>query len=1035
MPPLSSFLRGLAVPSFRTILAPWAALLVVANVVAQGTSSGLAPNPNAAAADDAVVRALVSAEETSIKLASKMNRLSKGLLDLRLPGPGAEGIFAPSVLITDLGTAPPKPATNADIVLSQTWPVSGTTRAVSGVDLWRPLLNVVSWFDHVKVLVVNGDHPSGDMYHYESNARFEALARMKTGEWRSFRGTMQINWERAKLEAGEAEWQITSWKTESLEFTSSPKRLFVESLESALPNPEDLFKTRKSQHYAATLRYYREGMKTPPHPYFAPISANLKEGVSIVDIDADGYDDIYITVRLGKNMLLHNNRDGTFTEEAERFGLDLPGHTTCALFADFDNDGDLDVILGRSLLKSSYLENRGGKFYQPPIPDFMPMAAISMAAADYNGDGLLDVYICTYRPAAPMGASPAGGVAQVNDTAFDWPDEFFAPDLAREYKRKVTDYSKRNGGTVLDQLGPPNVLLVNRGGGRFEPAPENNVVGVWRNSLQATWCDYNMDGRPDLYIANDWAWDHLFRNDGPAGFTDVSQESGITSYGFAMGASWGDYDNDGREDVYISNMYSEVGRRMTTRIPGISKAFIESASGNYLYHKEANKKFRQVGGLPGSAMPVMNAGWSWGGMFVDFDNDTFLDLYVLSGYFTAPKELASDIDLESNLWRTMVRSDENLGRASFRSSPEWKRTPAPDNLGPQIDTRLSGVDRQGEKMQVHSLNGNERNHYFANRNGTSFTDVSGLSGLDNPADSRGFAVFDYDRDGWQDVALVNANEPMFNLYHNEIAKTGRTDGMIAIRFVGGNKTPSPSKEFACRDGYGARVTLDMGSQRVMREHRCGDGWAAQNSATMIVGIGSHKAADSLVVKWPSGKTATTTTILEGTLLTIYENPADSPSQQAFVRKPYRPTPSIASKPMERPLFAVRSLDAKAKPAKVRLYFPFATGSPAAIASLPTLQRLKEQLGPEGADIGAVTIDPADDNGKFGAYNEKWKPNFRLVNIAATNRAEALAAFAKVFGQELTLPCTVLTDNAGKILAAQRGLPTISEVRKHMADQQ
>ena len=268
-------------------------------------------------------------------------------------------------------------------------------------------------------------------------------------------------------------------------------------------------------------------MKKLPHPYFAPISVNQKEGLAVADVNGDGFDDIYITVRLGKNLLLINHGDGTFTEEAAAYHLDLPGHTTCALFADFDNDGDLDVMLGRSLLRTSYLENRGGVFYQHPIPKFMPMAVISMAAADYNGDGLLDIYLCTYRPAAPAGSG--GGYAQAAKEAdFDWPDEFFSPELAREFRRRLAEHKQRHGVTVLDQLGPPNVLLVNRGGGRFEPAPENSTVGLWRNSLQATWCDYNEDGRPDLYIPNDWGLNVLFRNDGPAGFTDVTTEVGLT---------------------------------------------------------------------------------------------------------------------------------------------------------------------------------------------------------------------------------------------------------------------------------------------------------------------------------------------------------------------------------------------------------------------------------------------------------------------------------------------------------------------------
>ena len=678
-----------------------------------------------------------------------------------------------------------------------------------------------------------------------------------------------------------------------MQWIASPKRLFAEALDTVVPSPEEVAKLRRSEHYEATVKYYRDGMKTLPHPYFSPISANHKEGVTVADIDGDGFDDIYITVRIGKNMLLHNHGDGTFTEEAARYGLDLPGHTTCAIFADFDNDGDLDAMLGRSLLKTTYLENKGGHFYQKPIPAHFPMAVISMSAADYNGDGLLDVYLCTYRAAAPPSASPAGGVAQVEEGAFDWPDEFFSPEIAREFRRRLAENKRLKGGTVLDQVGPPNVLLINRGGGRFEPAPENSTVGIWRNSLQATWCDYDHDGDPDLFVANDWAPSNLFRNDGPAGFKDVTEEAGTTAYGFSMGASWGDYDNDGLEDLYVSNMYSEAGLRMAARIPGLSKTWLESAGGNWLYHHEANGKFRQVAGLNPPAMAVLNAGWSWGGCFADFDNDSFLDLYVLSGYFTAPKELSSGLDLESNLWRTMVRTDQNLSRSTFRFSPEWKRTRAPDNLGPQIDARLTGVERQGEKVLVHSLNGNERNHYFANRGGRSFVDISALSGLDTPADSRGFAVLDYDRDGWQDIALVNANQPLFNLYHNEMPAAGLSGGMIAIRFVGGNRTSAPSKEFACRDGYGARVAVDLGDEKLVREHRCGDGWAAQNSATMIVGIGSHATVASLSVRWPSGKTSSTQAVPEGTLLTVYENPADSPSGIAFVRIPYRVKPQLA----------------------------------------------------------------------------------------------------------------------------------------------
>ena len=430
-------------------------------------------------------------------------------------------------------------------------------------------------------------------------------------------------------------------------------------------------------------------------------------------------------------------------------------------------------------------------------------------------------------------------------------------------------------------------------------------------------------------------------------------------------------------------------------------------------------------------MTVLNAGWSWGGCFADFDNDSYLDLYVLSGYFTAPKELSSELDLESNLWRTMVRTDENLSRPSFRFSPEWKRTRGPDNLGPQIDARLSGVERQGDKILVHSLNGNERNHYFANRGGRSFADISGLSGVDNPADSRGFAVLDYDRDGCQDIALVNANQPLFNLYHNEMPAAGLSGGMIAIRFVGGNRTATPSKEFACRDGYGARVAVDLGGEKLVREHRCGDGWAAQNSATMILGIGSRPTAASISVRWPSGKTISTQAIPEGTLLAAYENPADSPTGEAFTRKPYRikQTARPTTTMFPRPIFPVRAVDTAAEAARLRVYTTFATSSPSCISDLPVLRRLKEELSSEGVDMVAVPIDEADDNSKLAAYARQWKPTSRLVNIPPSNRTNVVAAYLKALGEEPPLPSTIITDDSGHILSAQPGVPSISALRQ------
>jgi hypothetical protein len=145
-------------------------------------------------------------------------------------------------------------------------------------------------------------------------------------------------------------------------------------------------------------------------------------------------------------------------------------------------------------------------------------------------------------------------------------------------------------------------------------------------------------------VANDYAPDQLFRNDSGS-FLDVTSGSGINTLGFAMGASWGDYDGDGDQDLYVSNMYSKAGRRITEQIPGLDDRMSAVAYGNFLYRNDGDGGMKRMSGADGKPIPVHLAGWSWGGMFTDFDNDGFLDLYVSSGYYTPPPGQDNGVDL------------------------------------------------------------------------------------------------------------------------------------------------------------------------------------------------------------------------------------------------------------------------------------------------------------------------------------------------------------------------------------------------------
>jgi hypothetical protein len=172
---------------------------------------------------------------------------------------------------------------------------------------------------------------------------------------------------------------------------------------------------------------------------------------------------------------------------------------------------------------------------------------------------------------------------------------------------------------------------------------------------------------------------------------------------------------------------------------------------------------------------------------------------------------------------------------------------------------------------------------------------------------------------------------------------------------------------------------------------------------------------------------------EGTLLTAYENPTESPNHEPIVGQPYRVNAAPATARPRQPVFLVRTWDAAAKPARLRVYMTFATTSPAWTDGLPALQRLKDELGAEGVDLVAVPVDAADDNSKLGDYAKKWRPPARLVNLVPARRPEALAAFAKALGQDASLPSTVATDEAGRVLLAQPGIPTISAIRRALPD--
>lgn len=577
--------------------------------------------------------------------------LNKSIGNLRIPDVNSRMIFADTVTVRDLRRISQLSSHETLPRLrfeKAAWPVEGESREVSAseMDLWRPLLDQVEYWKHAKFYIVHSEFLNEDETEYMSEVGFSGLSVLSSGQFAHVHGKVLIDW--LQSDPGDASepgtWRIHKWETVELTVRYSSQLLFTEIAEAVLPDKETCQRTCTSVHEQYVAEYLRTSKK--PRPEFQTMSTMKHPGLSVVDIDADGFDDLYVMARWGKNILLRNQRDGTFQDVAAQYGLDIKDHCTSAIFADFDNDGDPDLFLGRTIARSMYLVNENGKFVDRsdsmvsiPLPYFVN----SVSAADYNGDGLLDVIFSTGGGKLRIEVRSTKRIAKqaLGFGSRQLLERWLPPDQATELFERT---ASPDFNLTTNRAGPPNVLLRNVGNGKFDFPPEAREVEVWHNTFQTTWADYDGDGDPDLYCANDYAPNNFLRNEGGT-FVDVTNETNTADIGFGMGAAFGDYNNDGWLDLYVTNMYSKAGRRIAKQLTNEEKKlkFGTFARGNTLFRHDRGE-YKRVSGLQPPSMLVEVAGWGWGGQFVDVDNDGFEDIYALSGNYTPPKELTAAED-------------------------------------------------------------------------------------------------------------------------------------------------------------------------------------------------------------------------------------------------------------------------------------------------------------------------------------------------------------------------------------------------------
>jgi len=516
-------------------------------------------------------------------------------------------------------------------------------------------------------------------------------------------------------------------------------------------------------------------------------------GVAVGDIDNDGFDDLYLCQAPGlPNRLYRNRGDGTLEDITETSGVGLLDGTACALFADFENKGAQDLLVVCATGPQLFLNQGNGKFQrkvdafkfaQPPEGSFT-----HAAAADYDGDGKLDIYFCLYSYYLGL-------------------DQYHYP---------VPYFDARNG--------PPNFLMHNEGDGKFSDrtaaaglSAEND-----RYSFACAWGDLTGDGRPSLYVANDFGRNNLYRNNGDGTFTAISDEAHVNDVGAGMSATWLDYDNDGREDIYVANMWSAAGLRVSgqpcfhAKEPEAVRAlYRQHAGGNSLYRNLGNGQFGNVSRESG----VDLGRWAWCSDAWDFDHDGYPDLYIANGYVSGsdPRELGSFF------WRQVVGASPGTARPSPTYEHGWNAI----NELIRSDSSWSGY---------------ERNVFYLNNRDRTFSEVSGLIGLDFPEDGRAFVLSDLDHDGRLELIIKNRNAPQVRILRNVAKALGRS---IVFRLQGRNSN---------RDAIGAAITVETEDRRQTRYLQAGSGFLAQHTKELVFGVGESLHPIRATVRWPSGLT-------------------------------------------------------------------------------------------------------------------------------------------------------------------------------------
>ena len=527
-------------------------------------------------------------------------------------------------------------------------------------------------------------------------------------------------------------------------------------------------------------------------------------GVVTADFDGDGKPDVFFAGTTGPNVLYRNAGGLKFEDTtAKSAGLDGgDAWTAGASAADVDGDGDLDLYLCNYMKPNQLFLNDGkGVFTELKGAAGMDAVDCSHSAyfADADGDGDLDMYLLTNRIEDPNGTPSELPVDK-------FPDGSVAIKKGQEPYYHVWRFDYDHWGS--EAVGTDDRFYRNDskpGEVKFTDTTKAAGISGRGDGLGAVWTDFNLDGKIDLYVANDFhGADKLYQNNGDGTFTDVLASAVPHTPWFSMGVDAGDVNNDLMPDILVADMSatSHFKSKTTMGIMGgvdLQRSYFAATPQymvNTLLINTGTGRFLEGSKLYG----VRSSDWTWTVKFADLDLDGWQDVYFTNGISRHMND--SDIAISQN---------QLVGKHMF----EYFKT--------------------GEMRK-------EVNRSYRNTGTNKFEESSKDWGLDHNGVTYGAASADLDGDGDLDMIEVNLEEPNFVLRNDS-----QTGNRVVLKLIGVKSNSH---------AIGARVTVKTASGSQMRQVSPQSGYMTYNEDIVHFGLGKDEVIEELVIHWPGAGTET-----------------------------------------------------------------------------------------------------------------------------------------------------------------------------------